>query len=111
MLKQRIVWLKQPLVLLLRCLKTKFGELIEGVANAADRAESGAYTMSGTSKAKALAQERAKVPLHPRHPAGRCANRSPQIGYRNSSCRRTRRPCAEQSCSSFLRIPRASWFL
>ena len=40
--------------------ENELDELIECVANAADRAESVAYNMTGTPKAKALAQERAK---------------------------------------------------
>ena len=41
-------------------LDSELDELIECVANAADRAESGSYDMAGTPKAKALAKERAK---------------------------------------------------
>jgi len=40
--------------------ENELDELIECVANAADRAESVAYSTTGTPKAKALAQERAK---------------------------------------------------
>ena len=41
-------------------LDSELDELIECVANAADRAESGSYDMAGTPKAKAIAMERAK---------------------------------------------------
>jgi|KBSMisStaDraftv2_1062788.scaffolds.fasta_scaffold1885107_1 hypothetical protein len=41
-------------------LDSELDELIECVANAADRAESGSYDMAGTSKAKAIAMQRAK---------------------------------------------------
>ena len=41
-------------------LDSELDELIECVANAADRAESGSYDMAGTPKAKTLAKERAK---------------------------------------------------
>ena len=40
--------------------ENELDELIECVANAADRAESVAYNMTGTPKARALAQESAK---------------------------------------------------
>ena len=33
-----------------------------------------------------------QAPLRPRHSAGRCANRSPQLGYRNISCRQAAAP-------------------
>jgi hypothetical protein len=44
----------------LKLLDSELDELIECVANAADRAESGSYDMAGTPKAKAIAMERAK---------------------------------------------------
>ena len=44
----------------LKLLDSELDELIECVANAADRAESGSYDMAGTSKAKAIAMQRAK---------------------------------------------------
>jgi len=44
----------------LKLLDSELDELIECVANAADRAESGSYDMAGTPKAKTLAKERAK---------------------------------------------------
>jgi len=44
----------------LTLLDSELDELIECVAHAADRAESGSYDMAGTPKAKAIAMERAK---------------------------------------------------
>ena len=41
-------------------LDSELDELIECVANAADRAESGSYDMAGTPKARAIAMQRAK---------------------------------------------------
>ena len=55
---QRIVRLKHPPSITITLSENELDELIECVANAADRAESAAYNMSG--KAKALAQERAR---------------------------------------------------
>jgi hypothetical protein len=60
MRKQRIVRFKQPPGVTITLSDNELDELIECVANVADRAESAAYSMSGTPKAKALAQERAK---------------------------------------------------
>jgi hypothetical protein len=60
MRKQRIVRLKKPLVITVTLLESELDELIECVAHAADRAESGSYDMAGTPKAKMLAKERAK---------------------------------------------------
>ena len=58
--KQRILRFKQPPGITITLLENELDELIQSVANAADRAESAAYNMTGTPKAKALAQERAK---------------------------------------------------
>ena len=58
MRKQRIVRFKQPPGITITLSENELDELIECVANVADRAESGAYNMSG--RAKALAQQRAK---------------------------------------------------
>ena len=44
----------------LTLLDSELGELIECVANAADRAESGSYDVAGTPKAKAIVMQRAK---------------------------------------------------
>jgi len=60
MRRQRIVRLKQPPSITITLSENELDELIECVANAADRAESAAYNVSGTPKAEALAQERAK---------------------------------------------------
>ena len=60
MAKQRIVRLKQPPTITITLSEEELDELIECVANAADRAESAGYNMSGTPRAKALSQERAK---------------------------------------------------
>jgi len=60
MRRQRIVRLKQPAGITITLLENELDELIECVAHAADRAESAAYKMSGTPKAKSLARERAK---------------------------------------------------
>ena len=60
MRRQRIVRLKHPPSITITLSENELDELIECVANAADRAESAAYSMTGTPKAKALAQERAK---------------------------------------------------
>src|SRR5258708_4843098 len=50
---------RQP-VITVTLLDSELDEIIECVAHAADRAESGSYDMAGTPKAKALAKERAK---------------------------------------------------
>jgi hypothetical protein len=50
----------RPRVIKLTLLDRELDELIECVANAANRAESSAYDMAGTPKAKQLAVERAK---------------------------------------------------
>jgi hypothetical protein len=47
-------------VVKLTLLDGELDELIECVAHAADRADSGSYHMAGTPKAKTLAKERAK---------------------------------------------------
>ena len=60
MRRQRIVKLKHPPSITITLLEGELDELIECVANVADRAESAAYSMSGTPKAKTLARERAK---------------------------------------------------
>jgi hypothetical protein len=60
MRKPRIIRLRQPPIIAVTLLDGELDELIECVANAADRAESGSYDMAGTPKAKALAKERAK---------------------------------------------------
>ena len=60
MRRQRIVRLKQPLSITITLSENELDELIGCVANVADRAESAAYNMSSTPKAKAIAQERAK---------------------------------------------------
>ena len=60
MRKQRIVRFKQPPGITITLSENELDELIECVANVADRAESAAYSMSGTPKAKTLARERAK---------------------------------------------------
>ena len=60
MRRQRIVRLKHPPGITITLSENELDELIECVAHGADRAESAAYNMSGTPKAKALAQERAK---------------------------------------------------
>jgi hypothetical protein len=60
MRKERIVRPKQRTAIALTLLDSELDELIECVANAADRAESGSYDMAGTPKAKAIAMERAK---------------------------------------------------
>ena len=58
MRKQRIVRFKQPPSITITLSENELDELIECVANVADRAESATYNMSG--RAKAVAQERAK---------------------------------------------------
>jgi len=60
MRKVRIVRPKQRTAIAVSLLDSELDELIECVANAADRAESGSYDMAGTPKAKAIAMERAK---------------------------------------------------
>jgi hypothetical protein len=60
MRKERIVRPKQRTAIAVSLLDSELDELIECVANAADRAESGSYDMAGTPKAKAIATERAK---------------------------------------------------
>ena len=60
MRRQRIVRLKRPPSITITLSENEFYELIGCVANVADRAESAAYNMSSTPKAKAIAQQRAK---------------------------------------------------
>ena len=60
MRKVRIVRPKQRTAIAVSLLDSELDELIERVANAADRAESGSDDMAGTPKAKAIAVERAK---------------------------------------------------
>ena len=60
MRRQRIVRLKHPPSITITLSENELDELIECVANVADRAESAAYSMTGTPKAKALAQEKAR---------------------------------------------------
>jgi len=60
MRKVRIVRPKRRTAIAVSLLDSELDELIECVANAADRAESGSYDMAGTPKAKAIAMERAK---------------------------------------------------
>ena len=58
MRKKRIVQFRQPPGITIALSENELDELIECVANVADRAESAAYNLSG--RAKALAQQRAK---------------------------------------------------
>ena len=60
MRRQQIVGLRQPLAITIALSENELDKLIECVAHIADRAESAAYSMSGTPKAKTLARERAK---------------------------------------------------
>ena len=60
MRKEWIVRPKQRPGIAVTLLDSELDEVIECVAHAADRAESGSYDMAGTPKAKALAKERAK---------------------------------------------------
>jgi hypothetical protein len=48
------------LLIAVSLLDSELDELIEYVAQAADRAESGSYDMAGTPKARAIAMQRAK---------------------------------------------------
>jgi DNA-binding MurR/RpiR family transcriptional regulator len=47
-------------VITVTLLASELSDIIDCVTNAADRAESSAYDMAGTPRAKQLAQERAK---------------------------------------------------
>ena len=58
--KQPLIRPKQQPQITVALLDSELDELIECVANAADRAESGSYNMAGTPKAKAIAIDRAK---------------------------------------------------
>jgi hypothetical protein len=60
MRKERIIRPKQRTAIALTLLDSELDELIECVAHAADRAESGSYDMAGTPKARAIAMQRAK---------------------------------------------------
>jgi hypothetical protein len=60
MRKPRIIRLRQPPIVAITLLDSELDELVECVANAADRAESGSYDVAGRPKAKAIAMERAK---------------------------------------------------
>jgi hypothetical protein len=56
----RIIGTKRTSLISITLLDSELDELIECVAHAADRAESGFYDMAGTPKARTLAKERAK---------------------------------------------------
>jgi hypothetical protein len=60
MRRERIVRPKQRTAIALSLLDSELDELIECVAHAADRAESGSYDMAGTPKAREIAMQRAK---------------------------------------------------
>ena len=57
---QQRIRFKRRTGIALTLLDSELDDVIECVANAADRAESGSYDMAGTPKAKAIAMERAK---------------------------------------------------
>jgi hypothetical protein len=56
----RIPRVRKPSRVTLRLAESDLDEIIQCIANAADRAESATYDLSSTPKAKAIAKERAK---------------------------------------------------
>ena len=60
MRNQRVVRLREPSRVSLTLAVSDLDEIIQCIANAADRAESATYDLSSTPRAKAIAKERAK---------------------------------------------------
>ena len=60
MRNQRVVRLREPSRVTLTLAESDLEEIIQCIANAADRAESATYDLASTPKAKAIAKERAK---------------------------------------------------
>jgi hypothetical protein len=60
MRNQRVVRLREPSRVTVRLLESDLDEIIQCIANAADRAESATYDLASTPKAKAIAKEKAK---------------------------------------------------
>jgi hypothetical protein len=56
----RVVGLRKPSRVTLMLAESDLDEIIQCIANAADRAEGATYDLAGTPKAKAIAKERAK---------------------------------------------------
>ena len=56
----RVIKLREPSRVTLTLADSDLDEIIQCIANAADRAESATYDLSSTPKAKAIAKERAK---------------------------------------------------
>ena len=89
MRRQRIVRLKHPPGITITLSENELDELIECIANVADRAESAAYNMTGTPKGQGPRAGEGQAPIRARDAAGRCANKSQQLGYPNLSYWRT----------------------
>jgi hypothetical protein len=60
MANQSVARLREPSRVKLTLAESDLDEIIECIANAADRAESATYDLSSTPRAMAIAQERAK---------------------------------------------------
>jgi hypothetical protein len=60
MRNQRVVKLREPSRVTLTLAENDLDEIIQCIANVADRAESATYDLSSTPRAKAIAKERAK---------------------------------------------------
>jgi hypothetical protein len=56
----RVVRLREPSRVTVMLAERDLDEIIQCIANAADRAESATYDLSSTPRAKAIAKERAK---------------------------------------------------
>jgi hypothetical protein len=56
----RVVRLREPSRVTLTLTESDLDEILQCIANAADRAESATYDLARTPKAKAIAKERAK---------------------------------------------------
>jgi hypothetical protein len=64
----RAVRLRKPSRVALMLAESDVDEIIECIANAADRAESTSYDLASTPRAQAIAKERAKHLYNRKHP-------------------------------------------
>jgi hypothetical protein len=60
MANRRVVRLREPSRVTVTLAESDWDEIIQCIANAADRAESATYDLSSTPRAKAIAKQRAK---------------------------------------------------
>jgi hypothetical protein len=80
MRSQRIVRLREPPRVTVVLAEGDLDEIIQCIANVADRAESAAYDVASTPRAKTIARERAKRLYELASRLERCAQ-SPQVIY------------------------------